>query len=108
MLFCFSQTCEHPCFNRGTCVNGKCSCPSGFVGFDCSLKKCGDSMCSAFGGSCEIPGFKCKCASNNIVNPHCAYLSCGISRCFMTGGKCDSGSCRCNKGYKGSYCDQSV
>ena len=97
--------CQHPCFNRGQCQNGNCICPSGFGGFDCSLKKCGDNWCSAFGGICQIPGFQCKC-SHPITNPSCAYSSCGISKCFLTGGKCNSGSCTCNKGYQGAYCDQ--
>jgi leishmanolysin len=31
------QYCPRNCVNRGTCVNGKCHCNSGFTGVDCAL-----------------------------------------------------------------------
>jgi hypothetical protein len=32
-----AKNCPRGCMGRGSCVNGKCSCYSGFKGTDCAL-----------------------------------------------------------------------
>lgn len=55
-----SDTCENlSCLNGGTCTNGKCVCPTGFIGTNCELNDPCLNVTCQHGGTCS--GGTCSC-----------------------------------------------
>ena len=73
---CFSN----PCQNGGTCHGaGRCLCPPGFVGADCSISRC-DLLDCQNGGSC-VNG-SCVCPAG-VVGANCDLVLCSIIMCMV-------------------------
>ena len=81
LLFLFScqkDPCENlTCLNGGTCVDGDCDCPDGFIGPDCGLEL--------------DPCLQRPCESN------------GTESCVV--GPDGSARCECKLGYEGDFCE---
>ena len=88
-------TCETPCQDGKTCVNGKCECKAGYYGQDCSLT-CGQPPCNNRGtcthGVCDcramFKGDQCQTTCRGDVTPCNGHGTCQ-----------EDGSCVCNEGW---------
>ena len=73
-------TVNNPCRNGATCHGaGRCLCPSGFVGADCSIDQCDVLECQN-GGSC-VNG-SCVCPAG-VIGANCDIIQCTLMICMV-------------------------
>ena len=73
-------TTNNPCRNGATCHgSGRCRCPPGFLGADCSIARCEVLDCQN-GGSC-VNG-SCVCPAG-IIGANCDIDLCSIMICMV-------------------------
>ncbi|KAI3383429.1 hypothetical protein SNEBB_005763 [Seison nebaliae] len=102
------------CFNGGKCENndndGRCSCPIGYTGNDCSIQICFPNPCEN-GGTCipNLNDFSCNCL------PGFTGRKCDIdNKCFgiqcENGGNCveTTGECDCPPEFEGDTCEKKI
>ena len=103
---CKKDKCKKvECQNGGTCLEGVCDCPTGFIGENCETDLCATISCQNGGtcvsGTCDCPpgftGTNCE-----IVDDPCENISC------FNGGTCINGACDCPTGFTGTNCETAI
>jgi hypothetical protein len=91
------------CFNGGTCLDGICECPPGYVGFNCQDLDYCDTLDCLNGGTCDLG--VCDCPPF-YSGPTCAeFDSCAALNC-ENGGTCVDGVCDCPPHFMGTNCEE--
>jgi len=92
---CNNDRCKNVvCQNGGSCLNAKCTCPSGFTGSKCETNLCAGITCYNGGmcvsGTCNCPagyeGQNCEIL-NKFIGNYTAYDSCNsgtITKLYIT------------------------
>ncbi len=89
------------CQNQGVYMDGRCDCPDGYLGADCSIvDSCYNVTCYnggvCVGGLCDCPpGFT---GADCSVVDSCSNFTC------LNGGVCVGGFCDCPSGFTGADC----
>ena len=79
---CSESICgtNNPCRNGATCYGaGRCLCPAGFIGADCSIERC-DLLDCQNGGSC-VNG-SCVCPQG-VIGANCDLVQCSLMICMV-------------------------
>eukprot|EP00903_Cladosiphon_okamuranus_P018631 g17149.t3 len=97
-----SAVCSFVCENGGVCEGpDRCSCPSGWIGADCSIPTCSAGLCGAR-ELCVGPE-ECGCIPGYTGAPSCLVPTC--SQTCEHGGSCGApDACTCTEGWFGPNC----
>ena len=99
------------CSGRGAMVKGRCACPLGWTGADCSLDSCAQMLCA---GRSHCEAGICRCEVGFLA-PDCSIDTCpghfpegSALGCFGAAGhgECLRGTCVCAAGWRGVACEQ--
>ncbi|XP_072096764.1 tenascin isoform X12 [Mobula birostris] len=130
---CSEPDCPANCNDRGTCIDGKCVCDSGFTGDDCGIVdscpndcsdqgRCINGACHCFEGyagedcsqelcpnNCSGQGIcvdgKCVC-DEGLTGEDCKDLAC-LNNCYNRG-RCVDGECICDEGFTDVDCSEII
>lgn len=107
LLFTLAN-CSDPCddvncLNGGTCDDGTCLCPDGYLGVNCEITPC-DQIDCLNGGTCDDG--TCLCP-DGYLGANCEITPCDQIDC-LNGADCEEGVCICAEGYTGTNCESEI